>query len=154
MYHSLYFQMVGSPSTRYNTYDEWKIVPSSRPLFNPPAVKEEYIDIPGSESGPLDLTGTLSGLRYGKRTGSWEFYVLNHGNLNDWDWSMKFSKIQGALHGLFFNVWLEDDPEHYYVCKLSVHSWQSPKDYSKVTINYEADPIRRNSGPGGYYDAT
>ena len=70
MYHSLYFQRVGEPTVRINTYNEWKIVPSSRPLLNSPAVKEEYVDIPGRQDGPLDLTGTLTGLRYGKRTES------------------------------------------------------------------------------------
>lgn len=152
MYHSLYLQKVGEPTVRINTYSEWKIVPSSRPLFNPPPVKEEYVDIPGRQDGPLDLTGTLTGLRYGKRTGSWEFYVLNRNQPNDWDWYDKFSDIQNRLNGYFYNVWLEDDPLHYYVCKLTVNSWQSPKDYSRVTINYEADPIAKDS-PGGYYHA-
>ncbi len=137
MYHSLYFVKEGTDDG-INTYDEWHIVPDSRPLFSPPPVRTEYVTIPGS-MGALDFTGALTGsVTYGDRTGSWTFYVLNGYQ----PWYELYSQIMNYIQGKKFRVWLEDDPEHYYIARLTVDKWQSPKDWSKVKISYTADPER------------
>lgn len=60
-----------------NTWDSWFLVPTSRPLVNPPSVKTHFVTVPGA-SGVLDLSEYVSGEPvYGNRTGSWEFYVMN-----------------------------------------------------------------------------
>ena len=46
MYHSI---TIGSK----NTWDDWYLIPSSRPVVNPPKPKTKYIDIPGAD-GHLD----------------------------------------------------------------------------------------------------
>ena len=48
MYHSITFG-------EKNTWDDWHLIPSSRPVFNPPVFREKFIDIPGV-SGLLDLS--------------------------------------------------------------------------------------------------
>ena len=53
MYHSITF---GDK----NTWDDWHLIPSKRPSFNPPNVKSQYVDIPGG-NGVLDLTESLTG---------------------------------------------------------------------------------------------
>ena len=56
-----------------NTWDDWRLVPASRPLFNPPAQKVKTLDIPGGD-GVIDLSQALTGYPvYQNRTGSIEF---------------------------------------------------------------------------------
>ena len=70
MYHSITF---GDK----NTWDDWHLVPASRPVFLPPDVKTNYIDLPGAD-GHADATESLTGrVLYKNRTGSIEFYVMN-----------------------------------------------------------------------------
>lgn len=65
MYHSVFF---GGK----NTWDDWHIVPSSRPVIKPPTKKTNYLDIPGAD-GNLDLSEALTGYPvYNNREGSIE----------------------------------------------------------------------------------
>ena len=71
MYHSITF--INSQNKEKNTWDDWYLIPSSRPVFNPPSVKTQYIDIPGA-NGQIDLTESLTGYPvYKNREGSWNF---------------------------------------------------------------------------------
>ena len=144
MYYALTFQSVDDDSIVYNTYDDWKIVPSSRPLIEAPKVNTKYVST-NAVNGSIDLTTVLSSRpTYQTRTGSWTFYVLN--SLFDDDnydeWFVRYETIMQAIHGKKFKVFLEDDTEYYYICRLSVKEWKSPKDYSQITINYVADPYK------------
>src|SRR5690625_7190522 len=98
MYHSITF---GDK----NTWDDWHLIPSKRPSFNPPTVKSQYVDIPGG-NGVLDLTESLTGYPlYNTRTGSWTFYVEN--GFKPWD--ELYSEISNYLHGQKLRAILEDD---------------------------------------------
>ena len=70
MYHSINFG-------NKNTWDDWKIVPASRPVFKSPALKKKTIEIPGAD-GFIDLSESLTGYPvYSNREGSFEFVVMN-----------------------------------------------------------------------------
>lgn len=132
MYHSVTF---GDK----NTYDDWHIVPSSRPLFAPPPVKTNYVDIPGS-NGKLDLTDALNGYPvYDNRTGSMEFIVLNGFG----QWQERYSAISNYLHGQKMKAYLEDDPGWYYEGRFSVNEWRSDKDWSRIVIDYDVYPYKK-----------
>lgn len=121
-----------------NTWDDWHLVPTSRPLVTPPNVNTSYVNIPGS-SGSLDLTEALTGYpTYANRTGSWEFLVLNGYG----EWYARYSDIMGYLHGKKFRAILDDDPNYYYEGRFSVSSWASNKDWSRITINYNVGPYK------------
>ena len=131
MYHSI---TIGDK----NTWDDWHLIPSSRPVFNPPAVKTRYLDVPGA-NGSLDLTGSLTGYPvYQNREGSFEFYVDNEHA----PWHEIYSSVMSYLHGQKMNAILEDDPEYYYQGRFSVDSWKSQKDNSMITINYNVSPYK------------
>lgn len=144
MYYALTFESIDDPTIRYNTYEDWKIVPSSRPLIEPPKVNTKYVKATGA-SGSIDLT-TINSSRptYQSRQGSWDFYVLN--NLFDDDtydeWFVRYEDIMQAIHGKKFKVFLEDDTEYYWICRLAVKEWKSPKDYSRIQISYVAEPYK------------
>ena len=122
-----------------DTYREWGLVPTSRPLVNPPTVKTTYVDLPASDGG-LDYTDILLGRPpYGYREGSWEFVLKGKKN-----WQETFSSIMNYLHGVEHTIVLEDDPSFYYTGRLTVNSWKSDKAYSIITIDYCLDPFRKS----------
>lgn len=121
-----------------NTWDDWHLVPTSRPLVVPPNVNTSYVTVPGA-SGSLDLTEALTGHpTYSNRSGSWEFLVMNGYG----EWYARYSDIMAYLHGKKFRAILDDDPNYYYEGRFSVASWTSPKDWSRITINYNVGPYK------------
>lgn len=132
MYHSITF---GDK----NTWDDWHLIPSKRPSFNPPTVKSQYVDIPGG-NGVLDLTESLTGYPlYNTRTGSWEFYVEN--GFKSWD--ELYSEISNYLHGQKLRAILEDDPGFYYEGRFTVDEWNSDSWWSTITIGYDVYPYKK-----------
>lgn len=126
-----------------DTYSDWGMVPQSRPLVNPPEPKTTYIDIPGM-NGAIDSTEILvSDVKYGMCEGQWKFYVLNdYNNKMDGinDWSDLYHDLCNVLHGRYATCVLESDPNHSYVGRFAISSWESSKDYSEVAINYKIYP--------------
>lgn len=123
-----------------NTWDHWHLVPTSRPLVNPPEVKTEYIEIPGA-NGSLDYTEALTGAPvYKDRTGSWEFYVMNGYQ----EWHVLYSNIMSYLHGKKHKIVLESDPDYVYEGRLSVNEWASEPERSKITIDYVISPYKKS----------
>lgn len=123
-----------------NTWDDWHIVPASRPLISAPRVKTSFISIPGGD-GALDLTEVLAGRpTYERRTGSWEFIVMNDYG----DWATRYSDMMAYLQGRQFKIILDDDPEYYYLGRVSVNEWRSEPYWSRVVFDYNVDPYKRN----------
>ena len=130
-----------------NTWDDWHLVPSSRPLFNPPAAKTHFVDIPGGD-GSIDLSEALSGkVNYSGRSGSWEFIVINSGQVeydSEYDeWYERYTEIMEYLHGREYRAILDDDPSYYYKGRFSVDQWNSNAGNSTIVINYVVDPYKR-----------
>ena len=133
MYHSITF---GDK----NTFDDWHLIPTSRPVVAPPPLRSQTVDIPGG-FGSLDLSEALTGYPlYDNRTGSIEFAVLN----DKWsDWSLAYQTILNYLHGRRMKMILEDDPSYYYMGRFTVDSWTSGENYSTITINYDLYPYKK-----------
>lgn len=133
-----------------NTWDDWHLIPASRPLFNPPNQKTNYIDIPGG-NGVLDASEILTNYPiFENRKGSNEFYVMNgYGS-----WKDKFSDIMDYLHGRRVKAILEDDPNYYYQGRMSVNQWKSEKDWSKIVLDYDFYPYKFEAVAPGDSDGT
>lgn len=132
MYHSITF---GDK----NTWDDWHLVPTSRPLFKPPPPKVKTLDIPGGDS-LVDLSTSLTGYPvYSNREGSVEFMAENGFR----PWSDLYSDIMDYLHGRTMRAILEDDPEYFYEGRFAVNEWKSEKDCSKIVIDYSVRPYKR-----------
>lgn len=132
MYHSITF---GSK----NTWEDWHLVPSSRPVFNPPEMKKKTIDIPGG-NGIIDISESLTGYPvFNNRQGSFEFIVMN----DYWAWHEAYSTIMDYLHGKVKRAVLEDEPYFYYEGRFTVNSWKSEKNNSVITVDYDVYPYKR-----------
>lgn len=137
MYHSI---IIGDK----NTWADWYLIPSSRPVFNPPAPKTKYVDIPGSDYH-LDLSTALTGdIAYEGRQGTLDF-IVDNGQLSDYReslWSALYSDIMDYLHGKLLKATLEDDPYFYYEGRFSVNSWKSNEHNSEISIDYTVSPYK------------
>lgn len=121
-----------------NTWDDWKILPSIRPVFVPPTQKTNYIDIPGGD-GSLDLSESLTKYPvYNNRTGSFKFRVMN----DYMPWADRYSEIMGYLHGRTMRAILTEDPDYFYQGRFSVDSWDSGDTWSEITIGYNVNPFK------------
>ena len=144
-YHSI---TIGDDTNGYkNTWDDWHLVPSSRPLISPPPVKESFIELVGGD-GYLDLTEDLQRKPvYGNRSGSWEFIVINDGQLPSSvpyrKWTVLYSDIMRWLHGKKYYIILNDEPGWYYIGRLTVNSWDSKPGNSMINIRYIVEPYKR-----------
>lgn len=137
MYHSIIF---GDK----NSWADWYLIPSSRPVFNPPAPKTKFVDIPGAD-WHLDMSTVLTGdIAYEARTGSFEF-IVDNGQLSEYQasgWFLLYSEIMDYLHGQMVKATLEDDPGYYYEGRFSVNEWRSDPKNSVITIDYTVNPYK------------
>lgn len=132
-----------------NTWTRWHMVPTSRPVVNPPQAITEY-DVLPDRNGIIDETDQLdSGIYYGLRKGSWEFVVLHEYNGL---WYLVYEELLGYVHGQELRVQLADDPNWYYVGRIFVNQWKSDPHASKVVLDYELDPYKYSISTTGDYD--
>ena len=142
MYHSITFGDYNASLGKFtgkNTWDDWFLLPSTRPVVAQAGVSTNFVEIPGRKDGPIDLSEYLTGgVVYGQRSGSFEFYVDNDHEY----WESIRYKISDYLHGKKLKMCLEDDPAYYYEGRFSLESWASEAVCSKVTINYVVGPYK------------
>lgn len=137
-----------------NTWDDWHLIPTSRPTFSFPEAKTNYVEVPGS-STTIDLSETLTGYpTYKDRSGSFEFIVMNDGlttsvsedvgyiNDSKHGWSGVYSSIANFLHGQKMYLEYEDDSGWYYIGRFTLNEWNSEESYSTITINYTVEPFK------------
>lgn len=140
MYHSITFG-------NKNTWDDWHLIPLSRPVFNPPALKGKVIDLPGT-SESIDLSTTFSGEPlFTNRTGTFEFAV-DQGHQG---WEQNITAIREHLHGRYLQASLEDDPDYYYEGFFFLESLEPGAFFSKVVIGYNVGPYKINLGANPDY---
>jgi len=126
-----------------NTWDEWHLIPSSRPTIAMPGVSEKYIEIPGRD-GSIDLSDWLAGRPiYGDRQGSLEFYHQNGYE----DWETVRRAMAHYFHGRTLKMILEDDPAYYYEGRFKLNEWKSEASHSKVVIDYRLKPYKWHVRP-------
>lgn len=75
----------------------------------PPAVKENYVDIPGGDSS-IDLTETVGGIAYNDGMIDFKFTLMDFSKKED---------MKNHLHGKRMQIILEREPEFYYEGRVS-----------------------------------
>lgn len=151
MFHSikLYPQSTEDPLVFVNegvdTWNKFHIVPEKRPSVDPPELKSNEVDVPGSD-GILDLSEAPQGYpTYKNRTGSWDFIVMNDFcqpvEKRD-EWFTVYSNVMNYLHGRVFRIILEDDYTYFYEGRLEVESFESENYLSKIKIKYNLKPYK------------
>lgn len=129
--HSVYF---GS----YNTWDTWHLVPSSRPTPSIPEVRTNFVEVPGM-NGSLDLTEALAGtIFYNDRELETDFILVDQ----SMNWIDVYTDVVDKLHGKRMKIKLVDDPDWYYMGRVTVSEFASNSDYSSISISCTMEPFK------------
>ena len=121
-----------------NTWDDWHLIPATRPVIASPGVSTKFVEIPGNDI-PIDMTEYLCGRPiFTSRSGSFEFYVDNDHEY----WETIRMNIANYLHGQHCYISLEDDPTYYWVGRFALSEWKSEANNSKIVIDYTINPFK------------
>lgn len=136
MYHSITFSRVNY--VEQNTWEHWHLIPTSRPFFNPPEVKEKHIEVPGSNK-TIDLCDAITGYPlYENRTGKIEF-IIDNGHES---FEAIYSKIIEYMHGHRLKAVLEDDPGYYYYGRFMVDEPRNEANWTVISLSYNVNPYK------------
>ena len=137
MYHSIIFgksddTKVNTSEQTVNTWDNWRLIPTTRPVVSQPVPEIRKIRIPGSDR-IIDLSRYLNGkIQYGNRTGTFEF--LNDRDNDPQNWTDRLKQISTALNGSEdLIVWIEDDPDMRFRGRMVLSSWANEECRPRLT---------------------
>lgn len=124
----------------HHSYATWGMILVSRPDTGQPEPKIITQEIPGM-SGVLDLTEATSGfVRFTNRT-----MVFRFRKMLSIEKQMDFkSELMSALHGKRMLVYLDEDPNYFYVGRVFVSSFERQCCVVNVTITVDAEPFKRD----------
>lgn len=111
----------------------------SQKTIGTPEPKTEEIDIPGGD-GVLDLTEFFGTVKYHNRLLSFEFSTM----VPQSQFMSLFSEVQNALHGKKMRIILDDDPEWFYMGRISVSEWKADRNIGKLTIDCDCEPFKQS----------
>ena len=128
--------MKGIKFGNYHSYDDFSLILSQKTI-SAPSPKVESIEIPGGD-GVLDLTDFFGEVKYNNRELTFEFSCI----LPQEQFLDLFSQIQNAIHGRKMQIVLDDDPEWYYIGRVTVPEWKTEKSIGKLTIECDCEPYK------------
>ena len=118
--------------------DVYKMALKDRHCVQPPVPKTFYRDVPGAD-GSLDLsTATAGRVVYERRLITLNFgcgYPVN-------DWPAIFSEILRKFHGKIGKLIFDDDPQYYYIGRMTVSDYNRACMLGTFTVTVEADPYK------------
>lgn len=110
------------------------LMPKERPK---PSPKYEYVSIPG-RSGDLDFTEWAGEIFYENLEFPLEFYMVDA--IKEWD--SKLRTITNYLHGKKMQVTFSDDPDYYYIGRITVNELSSDKALGTLSIDCNFEPYK------------
>lgn len=124
------FVSLTNDTFRRHTADDWKLVMNKK-IIGTPAVKERRVELTDRD-GVLDFTESLTGVpSYGTRPLSFQFEYLD--SLDEWPEII--TEIRNFLHGKRVKIHEPDDPDYYYIGRVSVGD---PSDGLVKALSIEA----------------
>lgn len=128
--------MKGIRFGNYHSYNDFSLILSQKTIGTP-SPKTESIEIPGGD-GVLDLTDFFGEVKYNNRELSFEFSSI----VPQAEFLDLFSRIQNAIHGQKMQIVLDDDPEWYYIGRVTVPEWKTEKNIGKMAIVCDCEPYK------------
>lgn len=128
--------MKGVTFGNHHSYDDFFLILNSKEL-EAPKPKLETVDVPGADSF-LDLTEAFGEVKYNNRKLTFGFSTI----VPQSEFMDLFSRIQNVIHGQKKNIILDDDPDFYYVGRISVDKWKADKNIGKITVECECEPYK------------
>lgn len=129
MYRTVYFD-------NYNSWTDFSLIRSGKTI-SAPEPKYIKVEVEGAD-GELDLTEYFGDIKYKNRKLSFNFST----QVRESEFLNLFSDIQNALHGKNMKIVLEEDPDFYYVGRITVNEWKSNKNVGEITIDCDVEPYK------------
>lgn len=124
-----------------HSYRDFSLILASKNI-KAPTPKTNLIEIEGAD-GVLDYSEYFGEIKYNNRQVSFEFSTI----VDQSEFLNLFSEIQNALHGKKMKITLEDDPEFYYLGRVTVNEWKSNGRIGKITVEADCDPYKYKLKP-------
>ena len=123
---------------KYHTFQDWGLVLTDKSIPDPEP-KTNYIQLDGV-SGTLDLTEALTGeVAYADRIISATFSA----SCGTYQWREAVRRqIAAALHGRKVQIIEPDDPEHYFLGRVTIKDGTRHASFSTFTIEAVCEPWR------------
>lgn len=119
-----------------HSYRDLGLLLASKEIGSPP-VKENKIDIEGAD-GSLDLTEFFGEAKYENVVHKFDFALL----VPPQSYPSIFSRVKNALHGKKMRIILDDDPQFYYLGRLSVSGFTNDRGAGYLSIDADCDPYK------------
>ena len=126
-------------TVKFNNIDsstDLNLLLTNRKIGNPEP-KTEYIDVPG-RGAPLDFTEFFGDVQYENRKLEFDFLYLEHHST----FTNKYSELLNKLQGRKMKITLSDDPDFYYLGRITVGDWENDNSIGKVNITVECDAYK------------
>lgn len=131
--------MRGIQFGEYHTANDWNLIQEKKEL-SIPEPKTNYLEVDG-RNGSIDLTETLTTIKYKDRTLSCTYLLLD-GSLTER--IEIISTILNTIHGRKLQI-IDDDFLNYYLTgRVTIKSYEHNKAYSKLTLEAKCEPYRHS----------
>lgn len=130
--------MKGVTFGNYHSSRDFRLVLSPNNAIGTPAPKYQLLDIPGGD-GVLDFTEAFGEVKYSNRQLSFEFSTM----VPQSEFLALFATVQNALHGQKLKIVLDDDPEWYYMGRITVSEWKADRLIGSLTIDCDCEPFKQ-----------
>lgn len=128
--------MNGVKFNDFHSYDDFSLILGSKEI-SAPSAKTETIDLPGAD-GVLDLSEYFGEIKYNNRKITLTFSTI----VPKSEFLTLFSEIQNAIHGQKMNIILDDDPDFYYIGRVTVDKWKADKNIGTITVECDCEPYK------------
>lgn len=128
--------MKGVTFGNYHSFENLSLILNSKEIGSP-SIKTVKIDINGAD-GELDLTDFFGEPKYENVTHKFNFSTI----VPQAQFLSLFSAVKDAVHGKKMRVILDDDPQFYYIGRLSVSSFTNEKNIGIISIEADCDPYK------------
>lgn len=133
--------MKGITFGNYHSYRDLRLILESKEMGSP-AIKVRKVDVEGA-SGALDYTDFFGEAKYENATHKFTFSTI----VPQEEFLSQFSQVKNALHGRKVRIILDDDPNFFYLGRLSVSPFTSSKAVGKLTVEADCEPYKMKLSP-------
>jgi len=119
-----------------DSYEDLGLILTSSSI-DAPSVKTNMVSIDGAD-GSVDYTEAFGEVFYENRKLSFDFTYAG----NPETYADKFSELQNKLHGERMKIVISDDPDFWYMGRVTVDRWKSSKAVRRITVDCDCEPYK------------
>jgi phage-related protein len=120
----------------YHTWGDFQLVMNEKEI-SAPEPKTHYVEVEGAD-GSLDFSEAFGEVKFKRRKLKYVFTSLVP-RKSFWT---EFTRIQNILHGKEFKIIDDEDPEYYYIGRVTIDKWKIDKVVGSFEVDIEAKPYK------------